>query len=190
MRDWGQGKIERIVGKKIVRKGWTDAEVLQNQGQDCTDAYDTDTPMGRIAKCTNSVGGYAVARCDVLYPSLPKKGHPIRMKVTVHQLQEQLPALLEHTVQSGEECIVQRQGKDYAVLVSVRAWRQRVLGRRLDALGPKYRLAPEQQARIEALLAKRQERGLTSAERRELTGLLRACDDIMLRRAKALDSLR
>ncbi|MBI3248182.1 MAG: type II toxin-antitoxin system Phd/YefM family antitoxin [Deltaproteobacteria bacterium] len=45
------------------------------------------------------------------------------MKVTVHQLQEQLPPLLEHTVQSGEECIVQRQGKDYAVLVSARAWR-------------------------------------------------------------------
>lgn len=112
------------------------------------------------------------------------------MKVTVHQLQEQLPALLEHTVQSGEACIVQRQGKDYAVVVSARAWRQRVLGRRLDALGPAYRLAPGQQARMEALLAKRQECRLTNIERRELTGLLRECDNIMLRRAEALDSLR
>jgi antitoxin (DNA-binding transcriptional repressor) of toxin-antitoxin stability system len=112
------------------------------------------------------------------------------MKVTVHQLQEQLPALLEHTVQSGEECIVQRHGKDYAVLVSARAWRQRTLGKRLDALGPAYRLAEEKQGRVEALLAQRQERRLTSAERRELTSLLRECDDIMLRRAEALDALR
>jgi len=112
------------------------------------------------------------------------------MKVSVHQLQEQLPALLEQTVQSGEECIVQRQGKDYAVLVSARAWRQRVLGRRLDGLGPKYRLAPEQQARMEALLAKRQKRRLTNTERRELTDLLQESEDIMLRRAEALDSLR
>lgn len=112
------------------------------------------------------------------------------MKVTVHQLQEKLPALLEQTVQSGEECIVQRQGKDYAVLVSAQAWRQRSLGRRIDALGPAYRLAKEKQERVEALLAKRQERRLTSAERRELNDLLQECDDIMLRRAAALDTLR
>ena len=112
------------------------------------------------------------------------------MKVTVHQLQEQLPALLEHTVQSGEECIVQRQGKDYAVLVSARAWRQRTLGRQLDALGPAYRLAEEKQERVEALLAKRQEHRLTIAEHRELTDLLQECDEIMLRRAAALDTLR
>jgi antitoxin (DNA-binding transcriptional repressor) of toxin-antitoxin stability system len=112
------------------------------------------------------------------------------MKVTVHQLQKQLPALLEHTVQSGEECIVQRQGKDYAIVVSARAWRQRTLGSRLDALGPAYRLAKEKQARVETLVAKRQERRLTSAEQRELTDLLQECDEIMLRRAKALDTLR
>jgi len=72
------------------------------------------------------------------------------MKVTVHQLQEQLPALLEHTAQSGDECIVQHHGKDYAVLVSARAWRRRTLGRQLDALGPTYRLAEEKQERVEA----------------------------------------
>jgi antitoxin (DNA-binding transcriptional repressor) of toxin-antitoxin stability system len=112
------------------------------------------------------------------------------MKVTVPQLQEQLSALLEHTVQSGEECIVQRQGKDYAVLVSARAWRQRTLGRQLDALGPAYRLAKEKQQRVEVLLIKQQERRLTSAERRELTDLLQECDAIMLRRVEALDTLR
>jgi len=112
------------------------------------------------------------------------------VKVTMHQLQEQLPALLDHTVQSGEECIVQRHGKDYAVLVSAQAWRQRTLGRQLDALGPAYRLAKEKQERVDALLTKRQERRLTSAERQELTGLLQECDAILLRRAEALDTLR
>ena len=112
------------------------------------------------------------------------------MKVTVHQLQEQLPTLLEQTVQSGEACIVQRQGKDYAVLVSARVWRQRTLGRRIDALGSAYRLAKEKQERVEILLAKQKERRLTSAEQRELTTLLQECDAIMLRRAEALDTLR
>jgi antitoxin (DNA-binding transcriptional repressor) of toxin-antitoxin stability system len=112
------------------------------------------------------------------------------MKVSVHQLKEQLPALLEQAVQSGEECIVQRQGKDYAVLVSARAWRQRTLGKRLDALGPQYRFTSEQQARIETLVTKRQERRLTKAEQRELIALLQESDEIMLRRAEALDSLR
>jgi antitoxin (DNA-binding transcriptional repressor) of toxin-antitoxin stability system len=112
------------------------------------------------------------------------------MKVSVHQLKEQLPALLEQAVQSGEECIVQRQGKDYAVLVSARAWRQRTLGKRLDALGPQYRFTSEQHARMETLVTKRQERRLTKAEQRELTALLHESDEIMLRRAEALDSLR
>jgi antitoxin (DNA-binding transcriptional repressor) of toxin-antitoxin stability system len=112
------------------------------------------------------------------------------MKVTVHQLQERLPSLLEYTVQSGEECIVQQHGKDYAVLVSARAWRQRTLGKRLDALGPSYQLNTEKQARVKALLTKRQEHRLTSAERRELTRLLAECEDIMLRRAQALNTLR
>ncbi len=112
------------------------------------------------------------------------------MKVTVHQLQEQLPALLEQTVQSGKECIVQRQGKDYAVLVSAQAWRQRTLGRRIDALGPAYRLAKRKQERVDTLLAARQERRLASVERRELKDFLQEYDDIMLHRAAALDTLR
>jgi antitoxin (DNA-binding transcriptional repressor) of toxin-antitoxin stability system len=110
------------------------------------------------------------------------------VKVTIHQLQEQLPALLEHTVQSGEECIVQRDGKDYAVIVSARGWRRRTLGRRLDALGPQYQLAKEKQERVEELLAKSQESRLTRAERRDLNALLQECDAIMLRRAAALDT--
>ena len=111
------------------------------------------------------------------------------IKVTVHQLQEHLPDLLERTVQSGEECVVQRNGKDYAVIVSAQAWRRRTVGRRLDALGPRYGLAREKQTRAEALLAKNQEGRLTRAERRELNTLLRECEDIMLRRAEALDHL-
>jgi prevent-host-death family protein len=111
------------------------------------------------------------------------------VKVTIQQLQEQLADLLERTVQNGEECVVQRDGKDYAVIVSARAWRRRTVGRRLDALGPAYRFAHEKQVRAEELLAKSQERRLTRAERRELDALLRECEDIMLRRAEALDSL-
>ena len=111
------------------------------------------------------------------------------MKVTMHQLQEQLPALLERTVQSGEECIVQHNGKDYAVIVSARAWRRRTINRQLDALGSAYRLAKEKQEGVEELLAKSQDGHLTRAERRELNALLRECDEVMLRRAEAMDNI-
>ena len=52
-------------------------------------------------------------------------GQTMSVRVTVHQLQEQLPELLERTVQSGQECIVQRDGEDYAVIVSARKWQRR-----------------------------------------------------------------
>lgn len=134
------------------------------------------------------------------------------VRITVHQLQEQLPELLDRAVESGEECIIERDGQEYAVLVGAREWRERhpaavpscaaadglreqndqdrrlrEIGARLDALGPEYRLSAERQARAEELLAK--EGDLTRAERRELRVLLRESDEIMLRRAEAVQRL-
>jgi hypothetical protein len=67
--------------------------------------------------------------------------------------------------------------------------RFRGIARRINALGPAYRLTKKKQERVEALLAERQERRLTSPECRELKDLLQECDDIMLRCAVALDTL-
>jgi prevent-host-death family protein len=109
------------------------------------------------------------------------------IKVSLHQLQNQLPDLLDQVVKNGEEYIVQRDGKDYAVIVSARQWRRRTLGERLDGLGPAYRLVRPKQARAEQLLAAKKQRPLTVAERREFRALLQECDAILLRRAAALD---
>jgi antitoxin (DNA-binding transcriptional repressor) of toxin-antitoxin stability system len=134
------------------------------------------------------------------------------VRISVHQLQEQLPELLDRAVESGEEYIVERGGKEYAVVISARKGRQRYLasgrvssapnglegqsdpdrrlreiGAKLDALGPGYRLSPEKQARAEELLAK--EGDLDRTERRELRALLRESDAIMLRRAEALERI-
>jgi prevent-host-death family protein len=109
-------------------------------------------------------------------------------KVSVKQLQERLPELLDQVVKTGEEYIVQSDGKDCAVLVNARQWRRRTLGQRLDALSSSYRLAGAKQVRVEKLFNARQRRSLTAAERRELKALLRECDRIMLRRAEALDA--
>jgi hypothetical protein len=67
--------------------------------------------------------------------------------------------------------------------------RLRTIGKRLDARGPEYRLSAEQQARIEELLEKNKGGLLSRAERRELNALLREADEIMLRRAEALDQI-
>jgi antitoxin (DNA-binding transcriptional repressor) of toxin-antitoxin stability system len=130
------------------------------------------------------------------------------VRVSVQQLQDELPELLEEAVQSGQECIIQRDGKDYAVMVSARHWqrrtkrddlatpeaasdeeeaRSREVGQRLAMLGPEYRLSPEEQERMEDLLARRESTALSTAEHLELETLIARCDEIMLRRARALN---
>jgi prevent-host-death family protein len=111
------------------------------------------------------------------------------VKVSVRQFQDRLPELLDQVVNTGEEYVVQRDGKDCAVLVSAQHWRRRTVAQRLDGLGPEYRLSREKQARAEALLAKNKRRTLSPAERRELKALLEEGDAVMLRRAEALDRM-
>jgi PHD/YefM family antitoxin component YafN of YafNO toxin-antitoxin module len=108
------------------------------------------------------------------------------LRITVGQLREQLPTVLDQAVKNGEVCIIERDGEELAVIVNAREWRRRTLGRHLDALGPEYRLAKGQQRRAEELLTKSERGRLTHAQRRELNALLRQCDDIMLRRAEAM----
>lgn len=111
------------------------------------------------------------------------------IRVNVSQLREQLPELLDRTVQAGDVCLIERDGEPYAVIVSAREWRRRTVGKRLDALGSSYRLSRQQQQRTEELLAKSKTARLTRAERRELDALLRASEEIMLRRAAALEQV-
>lgn len=111
------------------------------------------------------------------------------VRVSLDQLQDRLPELLDQVVKNGQEYVVQRDGKDCAVLVNARQWRRRAAGQRLDALGLAYRLPRAGQARAEELLAAQQQRPLSPAERRELRALLRKCDGVLRRRAEALGRL-
>ncbi len=120
---------------------------------------------------------------------LQTTGENMSVKVTIRQLQQQLPDLLDRAVVTGEEYIVEQNGKDYAVIVSARQWKRRKVGRRLDALGAAYRLDPEKQSRTERLLARRRRGRLSRADRQELNSLLRESNAIMLRRAQAMDRM-
>ncbi len=111
------------------------------------------------------------------------------VKVTVRQGQEQFTELMQQAVDTGEACVIQQNGRDYAVIVGVREWKRRILGKSLDALGPAFRLTKEQQARTEELLAQSQQHRLSRAEQRELDTLLQKSEDILLRRTAALDRL-
>src|SRR5947208_16506388 len=134
------------------------------------------------------------------------------IKVSVRELQEQLPDLLHRAVESGEECVVERDGEDYAVIVSAAEWHRRAvaspdglrpariqgsdraerarIGRQLDALGPDYRFPPSKQARLADLAESSKSGALGSDEREELESLLAEADTVMLRRAQALDRIR
>jgi prevent-host-death family protein len=110
-------------------------------------------------------------------------------RLTIRELQERLPELLDQVVRTGEEYMVQRNGKDYAVVVSAREWKRRMLGKSLDARGDAYRLAPEKQKRAEVLLLESKRRRLSRSERNELNALLRECDEILVTRTKAMNKL-
>jgi prevent-host-death family protein len=129
------------------------------------------------------------------------------IRVTVDELQEQLPELIRRAVESDEAYIIQRDGEDCAVLVSAREWerrtenrsakrrpspasseperRRRAVGKKLDALGPEFRLSEQKQARLTELLGRKA--ALTPSERGELGTLVQEADEITLRRAEALD---
>ena len=111
------------------------------------------------------------------------------MKVSLSQLRSRLPEFLDQVVKTGREYVVQRDGKDCAVLVSARQWRRRNFAARLDALGPEYRFGHAKQARMEMLLAKGKQSSLSPSERHELKALLDEAGAVMLRRAQALDRL-
>ena len=111
------------------------------------------------------------------------------VKVSLHQLQNRLSELLDDAVKSGEEYVVQRNGKDYAVIVGLQEWRRRTLSKRLDALGPAHRLSRDKQGRMEELLEADKAGSLNRAQRRELKELLRECDIILANRSAALDRL-
>lgn len=111
------------------------------------------------------------------------------MKVTVRQVQDQLPELMQRAVETGEACVVQQDGRDYAVIVGEREWKRRRIGTSLDSLGPAYRLTKQQQQRTEELLAENKLRRLARAEQRELDTLLQATEEVLLRRTAALNRL-
>lgn len=75
------------------------------------------------------------------------------VKVSLQQAQNDQSQLLEKVAATGEEFVVQRDGKDCAVIISAKQWRRRRAAQRLDGLSVGQRLSGTQQARAETLLA-------------------------------------
>jgi prevent-host-death family protein len=108
------------------------------------------------------------------------------LKVTIRQLQNNLPEILNRAVRNESVHIVEGNGQDVAVIISAREWRRLLIGRQLDALGADYRLSKDKQRRTEELLSKSKQTRLTRQEQQELNALLREADAILLRRATVL----
>ena len=109
------------------------------------------------------------------------------VRATVRQMKDRFEDYLQKAVEEGTPCVVHDHGKDCAVLVSLRDWDRRELGRWLDDLGSEYRVSPTIQRRAEELLSEQGRRELSAEEKRELKLILKECDKVMLRRAKAME---
>ncbi len=110
------------------------------------------------------------------------------MSVTVsfNQLQKNLPKIIDRAVTDNDVCVVERNGENVAVIVSLREWKRHTVGEQIDALGTEYRLSADEQKRIAELLATDE---ITVSEQAELETLLNRADETMLRRAEVLDKL-
>jgi len=126
--------------------------------------------------------------------------------LSVREAQAQLPELVTRAVKDAEPCYIERNGQTVAVLVGLQAWRQaqspgeaaaravqqqerrvRAYQKKLRQLGPEYWLPPEQQAQLKEL-AEKEDAGesLTRAERQQLRRLLKRHEQLLIKRAAAM----
>ena len=110
--------------------------------------------------------------------------------VTLSDAKMRLGELVELAA-GGEEIVIRRRGKAPVALVSKAAAEtpaQR--GARLAAqLGNRYRLTPEQQARLEWLAAENQKGALLPEEHREMMDLLDEFGRLTVQRAQAISEM-
>jgi prevent-host-death family protein len=131
--------------------------------------------------------------------------------LSVQEAQAQLPALVARAAQDAEPCFIESNGKAVAVLVGARRWQRRersngnapkasakgqerhvrAYQKKMKQLGPNYWLPPDQQARLKELIEK-EDLGtpLTPAERKELRQLLKRHEQLMVKRASAMQAIR
>ena len=131
--------------------------------------------------------------------------------LSVQEAQEQLPELVARAVKDAEPCYIRRNGRTVAVLVSAREWRRREQGngdahtasvkeqerrvrayqKKMKQLGPEYWLPSDQQARLKELIEKEDfGEPLTRTERKELRQLLTRAEQLMVKRAAAMQAMR
>jgi len=127
--------------------------------------------------------------------------------LSLREAQAQLPDLVERAVKHARPCFIRRHGRPVAVLVSLRDWRRghgggpsgtasaqerriRAYQRKMGQLGHEYWLPPDHQARLKHLVEKQGGGPLTGAERKELRLLLRRHEQLMVKRAAAMQAMR
>lgn len=135
-------------------------------------------------------------------------GSPMSAILSVREAQAQLPDLVARVAKGSAPCTIRRRGRPVAILVSLAEWRRRTKDERhaaaakdqqrrlrayqikMNRLGPEYRLAPGEQAQLKELV-EREDSGepLTGGERRELRQLLRRQEELMVKRALAMQAM-
>jgi prevent-host-death family protein len=131
--------------------------------------------------------------------------------LSISEAQAQLPELVARAAADAEPCYIEQNGEAVAVLVSLREWQQRMRDaggdalaaveaqerqirayqQRMQHLGPDYWLPADQQARLRELIDK-EELGepLTPAEGKERHRLLKRHEQLMVKRASAMQMRR
>ncbi|MBI3921975.1 MAG: type II toxin-antitoxin system Phd/YefM family antitoxin [Armatimonadetes bacterium] len=131
--------------------------------------------------------------------------------LSVQEAKSHLTELVARAAESAEPCYIAHNGEPVAVLVGLREWQRRgkrdvdtvaprdpeqekrirAYQRRLRQLGPTYWLPASEQARLKELVDREDaDSPLTLAERKELRLLLKRHEQLMVKRASAMQAKR
>lgn len=128
--------------------------------------------------------------------------------LSIQEAQEILPELVWRVSKDDEPCFIRRKGRPVVILVSLKQWRRRTKDRtktsltnvqqrirdyqrKMKRLGSDFWLSTVQQMRLRALVEKEDlSEDLTPAEQKDLRRLLRLQEELMAKRAMAMQVMK
>jgi prevent-host-death family protein len=126
----------------------------------------------------------------------------MRTIVATSEAKNQFSKLIQRVAENGEQFIVEHKGRPVAVIIGIEDFKrlghlekdaapedaqEEKVQRLARRLGSRYQLPKKKQQRLFELIDRQEKGALSAVERKALHRLLKECDELMLKRARALD---
>jgi len=125
--------------------------------------------------------------------------------VAASEAKSQFSKLIQRAAENGDQFIVEQKGRPLAVIIGIDDFKrlghlekdaapedaqEEKVQRLARRLGSRYQLPKKKQQQLFELMDKQEKGALSAIERKALHRLLKECDELMLKRARALDEVK